>query len=79
MTSGTQLRRDCMNKKSRFEKIVTSYGNRNLDEIEKRSRTSPDPQFKEFSFTIIITNLEWTMNVLKMPILTKDNLKNHSR
>ena len=52
MTSLTQLSSNCMHErtKSRFEVIVTSLGrNKNLDEIKKNSRTSPDVQFNEFS------------------------------
>ena len=38
--------------KSRFEVVVTSYGhNKNLDEIKKHSRASPDVQFKKISLT----------------------------
>ena len=68
MTSLTQLSSNCMHErtKSRFEVIVTLGRNKNLDEIKKHSRTSPDVQFNEFSLNKKL-DLERTESIRKTP------------
>ena len=61
-----------MNKKQ----IVTSHGrNKNLDEIKKHSRTSPDVQFKNFPLTKQKLDLELTMSKLGKPFPKKNRSK----
>ena len=65
--------------KSRFAVIVTSCGrNKNLDEIKKDSRTSPDVQFKKNHRLNKKLDLEWTMSELGKPFRKKSDPKNRN-